>query len=313
MDIIREFGKMKMHKVCDCANIQMKKVGSLQYFLMTIVVFSVFVQHIFQKQYNQKNAESKNANLLFLVFLVVSASVVLGILFCFNRAFTPESIPYTLCFAVCFCATFFGQLQAIKYGPLSLTALFNAFALVLPTIFGLVVLQEKLSAFGVFGLVCLGVALLLVNRVEKGAKFNRRWLFYALLTLLGNGGCQVVQKMHQMYVVGEYAVSFQFLAMLESAAVMSIMLLIVRPKDTGAVLKRSGGYIVLSGIANVVANILMLVLAVSLPAAILYPTASAGGIALTFVAALLVYKERFTLPQYIGYGLGTLAVVLLSL
>ena len=34
---------------------------------------------------------------------------------------------------------------------------------------------------------------------------------------------------------------------------------------------------------------------------------------LTFLISFFAYKERFTLPQYIGYALGAVSVVLLNL
>ena len=50
-----------------------------------------------------------------------------------------------------------------------------------------------------------------------------------------------------------------------------------------------------------------------IPSAILYPTISAGGIVIAFLFALLVYREKLSKTQQIGYAIGVTSVVLLNL
>lgn len=59
-------------------------------------------------------------------------------------------------------------------------------------------------------------------------------------------------------------------------------------------------------------NYLVMVTSAMLPNAVLFPSISAGGIVLTFVCALTIYKEKLSKTQTVGYVLGIAAVVLLN-
>ena len=67
------------------------------------------------------------------------------------------------------------------------------------------------------------------------------------------------------------------------------------------------------GIANGIVNLLVMVLTGALPSVILYPSIAAGGIVIGYVVSVLVYKEKLTFMQNIGYIIGTVSVVLLNL
>ena len=72
-------------------------------------------------------------------------------------------------------------------------------------------------------------------------------------------------------------------------------------------------YGVIKGFANGFMNYLVMVTSALLPNSVLFPSISAGGIVLTFICALVLYKEKLSVTQYIGYALGTASVVLLNL
>lgn len=50
-----------------------------------------------------------------------------------------------------------------------------------------------------------------------------------------------------------------------------------------------------------------------IPNTILYPTNAALSMIFTFLVSFFFYKERFSMPQYLGYGLGAAAIVLLNI
>ena len=52
-----------------------------------------------------------------------------------------------------------------------------------------------------------------------------------------------------------------------------------------------------------------MILAVALPASFLYPVQSAGAIIITAIASLVIYKEKLSLFQKIGFVSGVLAIV----
>ncbi len=70
---------------------------------------------------------------------------------------------------------------------------------------------------------------------------------------------------------------------------------------------------VLNGACNGAVNLLVMVLGGILPNSVLFPSISAGGIAISFVLAILIYKEKLSRLQVTGYVMGIASVVLLNL
>ena len=71
---------------------------------------------------------------------------------------------------------------------------------------------------------------------------------------------------------------------------------------------------VLNGIANALVNLLVMVLvSKGMAASIMFPVISGGGIVLTTLVAIFIYKEKLSVNQYIGLLLGTVSVVLMNI
>ena len=159
------------------------------------------------------------------MFMSLSAAVVLGILFVFNHNICTETIFYAIGFGISFATTLITQNLSIKEGPLSLTALIVSFSLLLPAIYGVIFLSESLSVFGYIGLVLLALSLLLINKLDRGEKINKKWIVYVFIAFLSNGMCCVFQKLHQSNVAEKYSVTFQFFSMVISAVLLFSALL----------------------------------------------------------------------------------------
>ena len=65
--------------------------------------------------------------------------------------------------------------------------------------------------------------------------------------------------------------------------------------------------------ANGAVNLFVMLLTGLLPTAILFPSISAGGMAITFAIAILFYKEKLSKVQILGYMFGIISVVLLNI
>ena len=67
------------------------------------------------------------------------------------------------------------------------------------------------------------------------------------------------------------------------------------------------------GVSNGLVNSLCLTLSLMMPASVMYPVSSGGGIALTAFIAVAFYREKLSSKQLIGLIFGILSVVLLSI
>ena len=78
-------------------------------------------------------------------------------------------------------------------------------------------------------------------------------------------------------------------------------------------LKKGFIWYVICGLANGVVNFFVLVLSLRLPASVMFPVISAGGIIATALVSMFVYKEKLSSFQKIGFLLGIIAIVVLNL
>lgn len=83
-----------------------------------------------------------------------------------------------------------------------------------------------------------------------------------------------------------------------------------RPRGLGRSLAASA---LPNGLANGAVNLFVVLLAARLPASLMFPIISAGGVALTFLASRTVYRERLSPCQLAGFAAGILSVIVLSL
>lgn len=280
----------------------------MNYLLLTIVIIANALQNIFQKQYNL-NSKAPDT-LLFSSFSAFAGFVFFLVCGKFHIDFNPQILPYSFAFALSYGAAVFGLLNAVKYGSLAITMLVFSYSLIIPTLYGIIFLNDNLSLIAYIGIFLLLISLYLINIKKGTVKFSSKWIIYLSVAFLGNGLCSTFQKMQQMKFNGAYKNELMIFSLLiVFFALLILSLLNKRDKD----LKSCFYYSIPNGISNAVVNLFVMLLTGSIPNAILFPCISAGGIAVSFVIATLIYKEHLSKAQTIGYIAGIISVVLLNL
>ena len=280
-------------------------------FLLLIVVVFVSVQQVMKKIYNLKvvggamSFSAASCVAAVLVFLITSGG---------KLNFSAEFLPYSLLFALSYSVTIVTGMLAIMCGPLSLTCLVTSFSLIIPTVYGIIVLQEPVSTNLFIGLALLAVALVLINLEEKGEKkITLKWAIYVILAFVGNGMCSTVQKVQQLDLAGQYKSEFMIVALVISILAMGIIALCTEKKQILPNLKAGFWLYTICGLANGITNFLVIFLSSRMAASVMFPVISAGGIVLTFLISLLIYKEKLSKWQIIGSALGLVSVIFLNL
>lgn len=282
----------------------------MQYLLLAVVIVMVSIQSVLAKQYDLL---AKERNVFFfsavtsfaaLLFFVISA----GFKFTFSSDYLLYSVGFGIAYVTCNVAGYY----ALAWGAMSITGLVTSYSLIIPTFYGLLALDEKLSTLGIVGIVCLFVSIFLINDSKEKATFSLKWVICLVIAFVGNGMCSTVQKMQQLACDGAYKNDFMIVALIIVTASALVMALI-RKENIKEGIGLCTGLGVLKGVANGIVNLLVMVLAGLIPNAILFPSISAGGIVLGFVIAVAIYKERLSKQQLVGYVVGTVSVVLLNL
>lgn len=280
----------------------------MHYILVIVVAVLGAFESVMKKQYNIKTerpnafAFSCVANLAALLFFCISAG--------FKLEFNVSAVPYSICFGLCCAACYIGVLTAIGCGSLAITNLIISYSLIVPTIYGIVFLGDSIGVVGYVGIILLFISILLLNLNGEKVKFSFKWVIAIIIAFFGNGMCSTIQKMQQLKFDGAYKNEFMIIAY----AIAVIILLVAALLRGGfGDIKPGLAFGALSGVANGAVNYLVMILTGTIANAILFPTISAGGIVISFFVAVLLYKEKLTKLQHLGYIAGIAAVVLLNL
>lgn len=283
----------------------------MAYILLVIAASGITTSNFMAKQFNT-NAKVVNT---YLYSAIATFFSTIFFLICSggNLCFTYEILPYSIIYGAIYGITFFSLTKAMKYGPISLTAFASSISLIIPTLYGVVMLDDPFGIIKFTGFILLILALVLIT-VKKGDAigFSSKWLVLAILTFLGNGTLSILQKIQQMKFDGRYKSEFLII----SFAIVCVTFLILGLRVQGSkkkMIAESIKYAAPAGIANGVLNFLVLMLTSMLPTAILFPSLSAINMTLTFILALLIFKEKLSKAQTTGYVLGVISVVLLNI
>ncbi|MBR5782633.1 MAG: DMT family transporter [Clostridia bacterium] len=278
--------------------------------MLLCVIMCLSWQNISRKAYNQKVI---NGAFSFNLISILSAALFFALLSIPKFSFSKDFIIYAVLFALSYGMAMIFSFLAIAEGSLALTALIVSYSLILPSLYGILFLNESISLFLILGLCLLIISLLLININRNTAtKITLKWLIFVVLAFLGNGLCSIFQKMQQVHCDGLYKNEFMLLSLTISAAIMLPAVLIKKEKFATH-FKRSGGYAILCGLANGIVNLFVLILSGRMSVSVMFPIVSAGGIILSFIVSLLIYKEKLSVMQYIGALLGLASIILLNI
>lgn len=284
----------------------------MNYLILLTIVLGVTIQQICQKSYSLKRSGGAYtftaATVFFAAIFFIATS---GGDFSISR----EALWYSLVFALTYGVGTIFNFFAIATGPLSITNLIIQYALIVPALYGILVLNEPVDVLLVVGIVLLIISLFLVNIEKKGIKkkITLKWGLFALLAFLGNGGCSTVQKMQQLSCDGMYKNQFMIVALLIVVMVLLTFALKKEKSDFVPTLKNGFWQYAVCGLANGLVNLLVIILATRMPVSLMFPVVSAGGTVVTAIVSVVFYKEKLSVCQWIGLVLGTAAIIVLNM
>ncbi len=282
----------------------------IYYLMLLLIPFASCAQSASQKQYNLK---TKDANVI--LFSGMTSAIALCFYLITSRLqldFDLRLLPYALGFSVCYAAAWAGTIFAVRFGPMAISSMIISCSLIFPTVYG-VLLGEEVTPRLALGVVSLISAIVLVNlKFDRRTKFSWKWLLCTLVAFAGNGVCSLMTNMQKRALGDGYSHEFMILSLL-FAAILLFGYAALTSKHLRRDFKAALPYASVNGVFNAFANFLMLCIIGNIPNTVLYPTNSALNMICTFLLAFVVYKERFSKPQYVGYAMGIMSIVLLNL
>ena len=281
--------------------------------IMIISIIAQVSQQVCRKEFNKISEDipfgfSLAGVLATLIYFLITAKG--------NVNVSPKIFSYVIPFSICYTTAYVCTIFAIKHGPLSLTSLIISCSVAVPLIYGVVVLREPLNMALILGIVFLFSSIILVSKPwEKGnSSITPKWIMYISLTFLSNGICMTTQKLFQIKDKGFHSNEFMIFSLVIVFFIILIFVLTSERKKFKDII--TNGHILwpaLCGTSNGIANQLTMILAVSLPASFLYPVQSAGAIILTAFVSILVYKEKLSNLQKVGFLFGIFAIIIFNI
>lgn len=277
--------------------------------LIILIILSMSIQGLVRKAFSVK----QNVPFLFSFISVGFSALLFLIMAVKNFAFSTDYIPYAIIFAIGYGMTTVFSFFAIANGSLGLTSLVTSYSLLIPTTYGIIFLGEKPSIMLYIGLILLCVSIFLINFEKGEKKITPKWLIFVTLAFLGNGVCTTAQKVQQINQNQAYKNEFMALSLLVVTVVCLVFSLLYHKNDFKPIFTKPIIILpLICGGANALVNYLVMVLS-HIDASLLFPIVSAGGIILTGVISLTIFKERFSKQQFLGMIFGIFAVIFLNL
>lgn len=288
----------------------------MDYGYLVAATLCISMTGIFGAYYNRKNV-GEDASALYSFIQICSVFVGWLILYITDFSFDAEVLLYSLAFSVCYTLAMVGMIKALDTGSVALTSLIMQLSLIGTTVWGFFFWDTAVTPFVVIGLVLVVAALALClfdGKEQTEKKRNKKWLFFVLVMFIGNVGCTIVQKTQQLAFHGQHGKQLMCWATLFALIFCMIRFLRSDKRNARQILKKSAQFPILSGLSNVGNNFFVILLAVSpLSPSLIYPVLSVGGLMVTMLFSLFVFKEKMRWWQWGGVAVGCIAVALLSI
>ncbi len=237
-------------------------------------------------------------------------------------------------FGIIFSATVFLNLIALEYGPLSLTNLLVNFSLIIPLGYSFVFYQEALTLPRIIGILLFAVCMVLFSgfRFGKGMKGEQaahekkaslKWFLLSVLAMICNGSLSLIQKVYAMQTGNIYSSQVLFygylFATLSSFVLAAVLFSLQRRRHIVLPTHKEKqapvliGLALLVGLSNFGLNLVVVLLATRMDAAIVYPVIQGSGPIIVTVVSRLLFKEKIDAVKLAGILIGCTAIVLLNL
>ena len=215
--------------------------------------------------------------------------------------------------------------KALETGPWSYTSVLISLSTLIPALSGALFFNESIGVFQIIGMVLLVACFILsVDFSKSDKKANLTWLIYTLIAFLCTGAIGVMQKVHQTsefknelnaFLIIAFAVSFVYSLLFTIVHTKKTLLLADQEKTNAMKIYKVIPFVLMAiaGATVAVCNKLNLYLSGVMNTAVFFPLVNGGGLVLTTICAVTVFKEKLTLRQWIGLVVGTASVILLVL
>ena len=208
--------------------------------------------------------------------------------------------------------------QMLACGPMGLSTVIVTSNMIVPALSGAVIWHEQISPLQGVGIVLMLVMLPLAVKGDRSRAVSVPWLIHCAVGFLAGGVIGILQKIHQSSPFRQESDAFLLIAFAVSVLGNAVLFLIDRKRGqrvTCSFSPRRQNFWLAAAVSVGVTlpNKINLYLSGAMDSAVFFPIVNGGGLLLSLLAAVLIFRERPTKRQWLGMAIGILAVLLLGL
>ena len=211
------------------------------------------------------------------------------------------------------------QMNALECGPMSYTMVMIYCSTVVSAISGALFWNEQIQLAHVIGIILMLISFALAVKKQPGEKgMSFKWLLWSLGAFATTGAIGVMQKLHQntQYKgeLNEFLVIAFGISTVISVAYLGILAKKKQLKPAPQVAKIRWlllAVMVIGGISGALCNQWNLYLSGVMDSAVFFPLFNGGGLVITTLIAVVLFKEKLSKLQWLGVAFGIASVIFL--
>lgn len=285
----------------------------MQYLLIPAICLIATAKMVVHRQFGKKSVTtlSDAAFFYFGIFLIAS------LIFSYRMPMaTVACWLYAALFGLFSAAFQLFYTRALATGPVSLVGLLVNLAMLIPVCFSAIAYREPITPLCAFGILLILISFLLSVEWGGGKRGGGRgWILFAVVTMLANGACAIVQKIYVKSDANADGQTFTACCYLTAAVLCLAYYLVMRGRGkqlSYSVDRRFFGYVVCIGLLLGVFQALNTYAISSVPATLFFPSYYGTSIIFAMLAGVLLCKDKLNPRQIAAILVGTVAVILIT-
>lgn len=222
-------------------------------------------------------------------------------------------LPYAVIYGAFLLSSQWLYTFALKTGSVSVCSLVYSFGFILPAVSGAIIWDEP------FGWIkCVGIALavgsiLLSVKTERTEEKSKKYFLPLIIAMLSSGGLGIMQKVQQKSAYNGQTNAFLFFAFVLAFTVSVIAFCFAKENASGGKSARLGIISASAGLCFGGANYINTILAGMIESLIFFPLQNIATVVLTALFGMLIFKEKPTVKNAVGFAFGIAAIFILKM
>lgn len=295
----------------------------MEYLLIPVLWILAVTKVTLQSRFSKNDHTGKSQSIFFngIIFLVGALILSPSL---FDGPVNSDTIIFGIAMgALSFIFQFF-YITAFSRGKTSITMVINNFSMLIPVLFSVIMFNESFGTIKIIATVLVGVSFFLTVKEDpaksddnKNARgFDVVWLVCTLIALFSGGFASCAQKWYAAVSVEFQVIEFVSVAYITSSLISAIAIVILGIKEKKINVKPTKSVVISACSAGTVLGVFQCFYTYApriLDGTVLYPAYNCGASLLMTLVGALFFKERCSVKQYVGIGIGAVAIVLLCL